>query len=114
MCRLLFGNPFSKVAVSMLPVYRSREKINIIIGLAEIAYVPPQIPMSREEWPTLKEMLDSTKRVVMFMDRGAEDGTVPYLIRVHPTRNTNKNSEQSETTNSTKSPDDARRYCGDA
>ena len=57
-------------------------KNNNIIGLADIAYVPPQIPMSREEWPTLKEMLDSTKRVVVFMDKGAEDGTV-YLPKQH-------------------------------
>ena len=38
-------------------------KNNNIIGLVDIAYVPPQILISREEWPTLKEMLDSTKRV---------------------------------------------------
>jgi hypothetical protein len=37
--------------------------------------------MSRWEWPTLKEMLDSTKRVVVFMDKGAENGAVPYLLQ---------------------------------
>jgi len=36
--------------------------------------------MSREDWPTLKEMLDSGKRVVVFMDKGAEDGSVNYIL----------------------------------
>ena len=45
-----------------------------------MAYVPPQNPMKREDWPTLRELLDSGKRVVVFIDKGAEDGSVPYLL----------------------------------
>ena len=47
-----------------------------------MAYVPPQLPMTREDWPTLREMLDSGKRVVIFIDKGAEEGSVPppYLL----------------------------------
>ena len=45
-----------------------------------MAYVPPQTPMTREDWPTLRQMLDSGKRVVVFMDKGAEANTVPYLL----------------------------------
>lgn len=50
------------------------------IGLANLAYVPPKSPMMREDWPTLKEMLDSGKRLVFFIDKGAEEGTVPYIL----------------------------------
>jgi hypothetical protein len=48
-----------------------------------MSYVPPQIPMMREDWPTLKEMLDSEKRLVIFIDKGADEKTlasVPYLL----------------------------------
>jgi len=71
---IVIANPENVSAVVWQPIFESS-------GLADIAYVPPRIPMSREEWPTLKEMLDSTKRVVVFMDKGAEDGTVPYLLQ---------------------------------
>ena len=45
-----------------------------------MAYVPPQLPMARNDWPTLKEMLDDGRRIVVFMDKGAEDNSVPYLL----------------------------------
>jgi len=41
-------------------------------GLGEIAYNPPQPIMTREDWPTLGEMISSSKRVVIFIDKGAE------------------------------------------
>jgi len=71
---IIIANPENVQADVWQPIFEST-------GLADIAYVPPQTPMSREEWPTLKEMLDSTKRVVVFMDKGAENGTVPYLLQ---------------------------------
>ena len=45
-----------------------------------MAYVPPQSPMMRDDWPTLKEMLDAGKRLVVFIDKGADERTVPYLL----------------------------------
>jgi hypothetical protein len=45
-----------------------------------MSYVPPQASMTRDDWPTLKEMLDAGQRVVVFMDKGAEDGAVPYIL----------------------------------
>jgi hypothetical protein len=45
-----------------------------------MAYVPPQTPMMREDWPTLREMLDSGKRLVVFIDKEAEEGSVPFLL----------------------------------
>ncbi|KAJ7473135.1 PLC-like phosphodiesterase [Mycena galericulata] len=40
------------------------------------AYVPPSLPVKQSDWPTLGEMIDSGKRVVVFLDAGA-DGTDP-------------------------------------
>jgi hypothetical protein len=54
------------------------------IGLANLTYVPPQSPMTREDWPTLREMLDSGKRLVVFIDKGADEKTVPYLLSQFP------------------------------
>jgi len=70
---IIIANPENVQADVWQPIFEST-------GLADIAYIPPQTPMTREDWPTLKEMLDSTRRVVVFMDKGAEDGTVPYLL----------------------------------
>lgn len=71
---LILANPENVSAVDMWrPIFESS-------GLADMAYVPPNSTMTRGDWPTLKEMLDSGKRVVVFMDKGAEDGTVPYIL----------------------------------
>ena len=48
-------------------------------GIASLAYVPPHTPMKRTEWPTLGSLIDSGKRVVVFMDYGA-DGSVNYIL----------------------------------
>jgi len=40
--------------------------------MTDLAYVPPQPIMSRHDWPTLKDMISSGKRVVVFMDTGLE------------------------------------------
>jgi len=37
-----------------------------------MTYVPPQPVMPREDWPTLGAMISSGKRVVVFIDKGAE------------------------------------------
>ena len=53
-------------------------------GIASMAFVPPQPVMTREDWPTLGSMINSGKRVVVFLDRGATEkgkGTVvPYIL----------------------------------
>ena len=46
-----------------------------------MAYVPPLPVMSRDDWPTLGEMIESGKRVVIFMDKGAEtEPTVNFIL----------------------------------
>lgn len=45
-----------------------------------MAFVPPSLPVAFNEWPTLGEMISSGKRVVVFMDFGAETGGVNYIL----------------------------------
>ncbi|KAK3170990.1 hypothetical protein OEA41_003074 [Lepraria neglecta] len=49
-------------------------------GLANYAYVPPQIPMNISSWPTLSNMILTGKRAVIFMDYNANQTEVPYIL----------------------------------
>ncbi|TFK19863.1 PLC-like phosphodiesterase [Coprinopsis marcescibilis] len=52
-------------------------------GITPLAYVPPARPMKRTDWPTLSEMIDANKRVVVFMDKGADGsagGVVDFVL----------------------------------
>ncbi|KAL8706415.1 MAG: hypothetical protein Q9201_000561 [Fulgogasparrea decipioides] len=49
-------------------------------GLARYAYVPPKVPMTVDDWPTLSEMILMQKRVVIFMDYNANQTAVPYVL----------------------------------
>ncbi|KAJ3792954.1 PLC-like phosphodiesterase [Lentinula aff. detonsa] len=55
----------------------------VAAGIDTVSYVPPTNPMTRFDWPTLGDMIDSGKRVITFMDAGA-DGTdgapVDYIL----------------------------------
>lgn len=54
-------------------------------GVASFAYVPPSIPVKQSDWPTLGELIDSGKRVVVFLDAGADsDRSVPYILPEFP------------------------------
>jgi len=70
---IIIANPGNVSAKVWKPIMEST-------GLAEMAYVPPQTPMMRQEWPTLRQMLDSGKRLVFFIDKGADEGVVPYIL----------------------------------
>ncbi|EIM90665.1 PLC-like phosphodiesterase, partial [Stereum hirsutum FP-91666 SS1] len=71
---LLFTNPESLSLTDVwAPVFESS-------GIATIAFVPPSLPVAFDEWPTLGEMISSGKRVVVFMDFGAETGGVNYIL----------------------------------
>ncbi|KAJ7131232.1 PLC-like phosphodiesterase [Mycena epipterygia] len=41
-------------------------------GISPLAFVPPSLPVKQSDWPTLGAMIDSGKRVVVFMDAGAD------------------------------------------
>ncbi|KAI9773049.1 MAG: hypothetical protein M1840_008169 [Geoglossum simile] len=49
-------------------------------GLDQFVYTPPKIPMGLDDWPTLSEMIASGKRAVIFLDYGANQASVPYIL----------------------------------
>ena len=50
------------------------------VGLDTISYAPTSSPVAAADWPTLGSMIDSGKRLVTFLDNGANPTAVPYLI----------------------------------
>ncbi|KAL0951484.1 hypothetical protein HGRIS_008171 [Hohenbuehelia grisea] len=48
-------------------------------GLDTLSFVPQSSPTPASGWPTLGNMIDTGKRLVTFLDNGA-DASVPYLI----------------------------------
>jgi hypothetical protein len=52
--------------------------------MAELAYIPPQPVMGREDWPTLREFIQSGKRVIVFLDKGADNRTNPEREYILP------------------------------
>lgn len=71
---LIFTNPES---LSLSTVWEPAFNAS---GVADLAYVPPHVPLAQNEWPTLGQMIDSGKRVVVFMDFGAESGEVDFIL----------------------------------
>jgi len=49
-------------------------------GTASLAYIPPAKPLKESEWPTLGQLIDSGTRAVVFVDGGANDGEVEYIL----------------------------------
>ncbi|GLB44418.1 putative plc-like phosphodiesterase [Lyophyllum shimeji] len=49
-------------------------------GITSLAYVPPIIPIKQSRWPTLGEMIDSGKRVVVFMDANTNTTLVDFIL----------------------------------
>ncbi|GJE97373.1 PLC-like phosphodiesterase [Phanerochaete sordida] len=50
-------------------------------GIVDLMYTPPTVPMKQSDWPTLGQLIDSGKRVILFMDAGADtDRSVPYIL----------------------------------
>lgn len=49
-------------------------------GLDQIAYKPPSDTVTKDQWPTLQEMIDSKQRLVVFMDYKSDLSRVNYII----------------------------------
>lgn len=49
-------------------------------GIAQYLYTPPYIPMHKDQWPTLGELILGNNRVIMFMDYWANQESVPYIL----------------------------------
>ncbi|KAF2722818.1 PLC-like phosphodiesterase [Polychaeton citri CBS 116435] len=51
-------------------------------GLKDYAFVPPSSPnaLAYDDWPNLEEMISDNKRLVFFLDYGADTTKVPYIL----------------------------------
>ena len=51
-------------------------------GLKDYAFVPSTSPnaLTIDQWPTLGDMVTSGKRIVVFLDYGADESSVPYIL----------------------------------
>jgi hypothetical protein len=50
------------------------------VGLDTLSYAPPSATTAFGSWPSLGTLIDSGKRLVTFMDTGADFTSVPYII----------------------------------
>ena len=53
-------------------------------GVSELAYIPPKPIMARDDWPTLGQMIETNKRLVVFVDHGAERAVNPTANFILP------------------------------
>lgn len=51
-------------------------------GIAELAFIPPatSTPLTYSQWPTLGDLIEMGKRVVLYMDYKADQSRVPYIL----------------------------------
>ncbi|KAG9239565.1 PLC-like phosphodiesterase [Amylocarpus encephaloides] len=49
-------------------------------GLVNHAYIPPKVPMAKDDWPTLASMILSGQRVVFFLDYDTNQTSFPWLL----------------------------------
>ncbi|KAA1468038.1 PLC-like phosphodiesterase [Dentipellis sp. KUC8613] len=49
-------------------------------GVDTLSYAPTAAVVPASQWPTLGNMIDSGKRLVTFLDNGADFTSIPYLI----------------------------------
>lgn len=53
-------------------------------GMDKLAYIPPTPVMTRDDWPTLRELIDTGKRVIVFLDKGADERKEPEKEYILP------------------------------
>lgn len=71
---LIFTNP---EGLSITDIWAPAFKTS---GIADLAFIPPSLPVKQSAWPTLGQMIDSKKRVVIFLDSGADTTKVPFIL----------------------------------
>ena len=49
-------------------------------GLKDFAYTPPHHPLKPGEWPTLREMINGGKRLVLFLSGGTDESNIPWIL----------------------------------
>ncbi|KAH8178458.1 PI-PLC X domain-containing protein 1 [Sarocladium implicatum] len=99
-CALLNAGLFSEIVVSLTNWLRDhpREVVTLLVtngddnvlieefapifedaGAVDLAFTPDS-RLSLNDWPTLGEMIDAGKRLVVFMDYNADTAKVPYIL----------------------------------
>jgi hypothetical protein len=66
------GNPLVTSQNYVDPIEKS--------GLLPFIYQPPKTAMTREDWPTLSELIFKGKRVIVFIDYNFDTDAVPYML----------------------------------
>jgi len=71
---LLFTNPEGQnVSTVWKPAFDGA-------GITPLVYVPPSLPVKQSDWPTLGQMIDSGKRVVVFLDSSTDTSEVDFIL----------------------------------
>jgi len=71
---LLFTNPEGQsVSTVWKPAFDAA-------GITPLAYVPPSVPVKNSDWPTLGQLIDSGKRVVVFLDSSTDTSSVNFIL----------------------------------
>ena len=70
---ILIGNgDYAPVTDYIAPIQQS--------GLSKYVFIPPVVPMSLSDWPTLAELIVANQRAIIFMDYKADQSAVPYIL----------------------------------
>lgn len=78
---MMFGSqPLTLQVCHSLPSAIMSLSQNDSPGITPLAFVPPTVPVSQSDWPTLGQMIDSGKRVVVFLDAGANTSSVDFIL----------------------------------
>ena len=48
-----------------------------------LTYIPPKREMRRDDWPTLRELIDSDQRLIVMIDKGADENEQPWLLDMY-------------------------------
>ena len=49
-------------------------------NLVDMSYAPETVAVAADQWPTLGTLIDTGKRLISFMDNGADASAAPYII----------------------------------
>ena len=69
---LIANGDDSPVADFVSPIQKS--------GLRPLVYTPPKVPMTLDDWPTLGQLIKDDHRAIVFVDTGANQKEVPYIL----------------------------------
>ena len=77
--KLAFDNTGTP-ALTHSPFHKQHTHYTNDLGITPLAFVPKSLPVKQSGWPTLGEMIDSGKRVIVFLDSGADTVAVDFIL----------------------------------